>query len=101
MRDDELELVTDFYPLTTITVERAAADPGLGFVAIRLDSGDIAALATACRGVLDAHGRREVRIVASGDLDEWRIAAVLGVGAPADTFGVGTRLMTSADAPSL
>ncbi|MFI5167353.1 MAG: nicotinate phosphoribosyltransferase [Thermoanaerobaculales bacterium] len=86
---------------TIAAVERAAADPELGFVAIRLDSGDITALATACRRILDAQGRREVRIVASGDLDEWRIAAILGAGAPVDAFGVGTRLVTSADVPNL
>jgi len=93
-------LLVDTYD-TIAAVERAAADPELRFVAIRLDSGDLAALAAACRRILDEHGRDEVRIVASGDLDEWRIAEVLGAGAPVDAFGVGTRLVTSADAPTL
>jgi nicotinate phosphoribosyltransferase len=86
---------------TLAAVERAAADPELEFVGIRLDSGDLAALARACRRVLDGLGRREVRILASGDLDESRIAAILAAGAPVDGFGVGTRMVTSADAPAL
>lgn len=53
------------------------------------------------RGVLDAGGCGEIRIVASGDLDEYRIAALLAQGAPVDMFGVGTRVSTSADAPFL
>jgi len=93
-------LLVDTYD-TIAAVERAAADPELGFVGIRLDSGDVATLASTCRRLLDAHGRRDVRIVASGDLDEWRIAAILGAGAPVDAFGVGTRMVTSSDAPSL
>jgi nicotinate phosphoribosyltransferase len=86
---------------TLAAVERAAQDPELGFVAIRLDSGDIVALAKASRAVLDRHGRGDVRIVASGDLDETRIAEIVAAGAPVDSFGVGTRMVTSADAPSL
>ncbi len=82
-------------------VERAARDRELAFVAIRLDSGDIAELARRSRSILDEHGRREVGIVASGDLDEHRIAEILSTGAPVDSFGVGTRMVTSADAPSL
>jgi len=93
-------LLVDTYD-TIAAVERAAADPELRFVGIRLDNGDLAALAAECRRVLDEHGREKVRIVASGDLDEWRIAEVLGAGAPVDAFGVGTRLVTSADAPTL
>ncbi len=68
-------------------------------IAVRLDSGDLAALSRAVRDVLDAGGLREVRIFASGDLDEYRIAELLGAGAPIDAFGVGTQLGTSGDAP--
>ncbi len=82
-------------------VARAAADRDLRFVGIRLDSGDIVALAKTCRMVLDRLGRADVRIFASGDLDEDRIAAILAAGAPVDSFGVGTRMVTSADQPSL
>jgi nicotinate phosphoribosyltransferase len=50
---------------------------------------------------LDEIGWRDVRIFASGDLTEERIAALLANGAPIDSFGVGTALSTSSDCPSL
>jgi len=68
---------------------------------IRIDSGDLAALAVDCRRILDDGGYPDVEILVSGDLDEDRIVALLDRGAPIDSFGVGTRLGTSADAPYL
>ncbi len=82
-----------------VAAERAVGDPGVA--AIRLDSGDLVELARQSRRLLDAAGLAEVRIFASGDLDEYRIAEVLEAGAPVDAFGVGTQLGTSGDAPSL
>jgi nicotinate phosphoribosyltransferase len=70
-------------------------------VAIRLDSGDLAALAAASRRLLDEAGLAHVGIVASGALDEFEIERLLEAGAPIDAFGVGTRMGVSADAPSL
>jgi nicotinate phosphoribosyltransferase len=69
--------------------------------AVRLDSGDLGSLAVAVRDILDGAGFGDVRVFASGDLDEQRIAALVAAGAPIDAFGVGTRLGTSADAPYL
>jgi nicotinate phosphoribosyltransferase len=69
--------------------------------AIRLDSGDLAALATESRMVLDEAGLRHIKIFASGGLDEHSIAALLSQGAPIDGFGVGTQMGVSADAPGL
>jgi nicotinate phosphoribosyltransferase len=43
----------------------------------------------------------DVKIMASGDLDERRIAELIAAGAPIDAFGVGTELATSGDAPSM
>jgi nicotinate phosphoribosyltransferase len=86
---------------TLEAVERASRDPELRFVAIRLDSGDIVELSKASRAILDRYGRKDVRIVASGDLDETRIADFVAAGAPVDSFGVGTRMVTSEDAPTL
>jgi nicotinate phosphoribosyltransferase len=68
--------------------------------AIRLDSGDLAALARQARAMLDAAGLGDVRIFASGGLDEHEIAALVAAGAPIDAFGVGTRLAVSEDAPA-
>jgi nicotinate phosphoribosyltransferase len=71
---------------------------GLG---IRLDSGDLAALAREARALLDAAGMSHVRILASGGLDEYAIEELVSGGAPIDAFGVGTRVGVSADAPYL
>jgi len=60
--------------------------------AVRLDSGDLAADARYVREVLDRGGLHEVRIAASGDLDEFLITELLDAGAPIDSFGVGTSL---------
>jgi nicotinate phosphoribosyltransferase len=68
---------------------------------VRLDSGDLAALAREVRTILDTGGLRDARIFASGNLDEHEIARLLQAGAPMDGFGVGTLLDTSADAPYL
>lgn len=69
--------------------------------AVRLDSGDLAALSRTVRAVLDGAGLPEVQITASGGLDEYAIAALLAGGAPIDAFGVGTRMDASEDAPTL
>jgi nicotinate phosphoribosyltransferase len=69
--------------------------------AIRLDSGDLAALAHESRRILDAAGLERVGIFASGGLDEYRIAELLDRDAPIDGFGVGTRMGISSDAPAL
>ncbi|MCS7183035.1 MAG: nicotinate phosphoribosyltransferase [Thermoanaerobaculum sp.] len=92
-------LVDTFDPL--VAVERAARDPALQFLGVRLDSGDLATLAQEVREILNRHGRNQVKIIASGDLDEYRIEALRQAGAPIDAFGVGTRLVTSNDAPTL
>lgn len=69
--------------------------------AIRIDSGDLAALARAARKRLDAAGLHDIRIVVSGGLDEYRIEELVKDGAPVDAFGVGTAMGTSADAPGV
>ena len=74
---------------------------GLRFGGVRLDSGDLAALSKSVRRILDDGGLQDVTIFASGNLDEYRVAELLGAGAPIDGFGIGTSLVTSADAPSL
>jgi len=74
---------------------------GMRVEAVRLDSGDVGALARDVRAILDAGGCGDIRIVASGNMDEFEIARLLAGGAPIDVFGVGTQLDVSADAPSL
>ena len=79
---------------------RLAAE-GISIAAVRLDSGDLAALAKSVRRILDAGGLRQVKILASGGLSEDSIAALLAAGAPIDAFGIGTSLTTSSDVPML
>lgn len=66
---------------------------------VRLDSGDLAADARLCRAVLDEAGLTEARIRASGDLDEFKIAALVADGAPIDGYGVGTSIAVGAGDP--
>jgi nicotinate phosphoribosyltransferase len=72
-----------------------------GRLGIRLDSGDLATLAERSRKLLDEAGLRDVRIFASGSLDEFSMERLVRSGAPIDAFGVGTRMGVSADAPFL
>jgi nicotinate phosphoribosyltransferase len=74
---------------------------GLRPPAIRLDSGDFVELSREARRRLDQAGLTETRIFVSGDLDEFVIADLLAQGAKIDSFGVGTALATSKDAPTL
>jgi nicotinate phosphoribosyltransferase len=66
---------------------------------IRIDSGDLAVLARGARRLLNDAGFDEALIVASGDLEEHRIAELCREGAPIDLWGVGTDLGTSRDSP--
>jgi nicotinate phosphoribosyltransferase len=74
---------------------------GVTVEAVRLDSGNLGQLAREVRDILDAGGCSEVRIVASGNLDEYEIERLVARRAPIDAFGVGTRLDVSVDAPYL
>jgi nicotinate phosphoribosyltransferase len=84
-----------------VTVARELAARGHALAGVRLDSGDLLVLSRSVRRILDEAGLAGVRIVASGGLDEHDIAGLVAAGAPVDSFGVGTRLNVSADAPSL
>jgi nicotinate phosphoribosyltransferase len=96
---DRAALLIDTYD--TANAARAIAASGLRPSAVRIDSGSLGALAREVRGIFDAHGLEETRILLSGDLDEHRIHRLLADGAPVDGFGVGTALVTSEDAPAL
>lgn len=84
-----------------IEIARELRARGRSVRAVRLDSGDLGTLSRQVRRMLDDAGLPEIRIIASGGLDEYELAALVGAGAPIDAFGVGTRLGTSADAPTL
>jgi len=112
---DAFRAFTRHYPDTTLLVDTydtldgvrrviaLAHEMGSDFrvAAVRIDSGDLAALAKASRTLLDAAGLAGVRIFVSGGLDEHAIGALLAAGAPVDAFGVGTRMGVSEDVPAL
>jgi nicotinate phosphoribosyltransferase len=106
-RDSFAAQLTSLGPGTTLLVDtfnveeavRAAVDvagPSLG--AVRIDSGDLPALAVSVRALLDSLGATRTRIILTGDLDEYSIAG-LAV-APVDGYGVGTSLVTGSGAPT-
>lgn len=105
-RPQRLVLLLDTYDTeaaarTVVALARDLAGEGIRIDGVRLDSGDLAALSRKVRGILDEGGLDETRIIASGGLDEAGIADLLDGGAPIDSFGVGTSLGTSTDAPAL
>jgi nicotinate phosphoribosyltransferase len=85
----------------TLEGARRAAQTGRPLWGVRLDSGDLPALSRQVRTILDQAGLSDAKIMASGNLDEYRIRDLVNDGAPIDVFGVGTELATSADAPAL
>jgi nicotinate phosphoribosyltransferase len=85
----------------TVTGARRVAKLGKPLWGVRIDSGDFAALSRQVRGILDEASLHDAKIMASGDLDEYKIRELVTGGAPIDAFGVGTQLATSADAPAM
>ena len=105
-RPENLTLLIDTYDTEAAARKVVALAPrlkeaGIAIRAVRLDSGDLAALSRSVRRILDAGGLAGVSIFASGGLDEDSIAALVAAGAPIDGFGVGTSLTTSTDVPAL
>lgn len=103
---DKSTLLVDTYEVRKGIDNAVAAGlylKGKGYLlrGIRLDSGDIAYWSRKARRTLDARGLRKVGIVASGNLDEFKIKELLQKGALIDSFGVGTNMGASIDAPSL
>ena len=90
-------LLVDTYDLVT-GLEHAVTAAGAGLAAVRIDSGDLAEAARTARTRLDALGATSTQIVVSGDLDEWRIAALRD--APVDRMLVGTALVGGSGAPT-
>jgi nicotinate phosphoribosyltransferase len=96
---DSSSLLIDTYD--SLEGARKATLFGSALRSVRLDSGDIVDLSNKVRKILDEAGCEDVKIVASGNLNEYKIADLLSQGAPVDIFGVGTEMVVSQDAPSL
>lgn len=70
-------------------------------IGIRLDSGDLAYLTKQARKMLDEAGFADTIICASGDMDEYSVTSLKNQGAKINSWGIGTKLITSADMPAL
>lgn len=84
-----------------ITVFNEIKAKGHRPVGIRLDSGDLAYLSKVARKMLDEAGFSDAVVFASGDIDEYLLSSLKSQGAKIDVYGVGTKLITSEDTPSL
>jgi nicotinate phosphoribosyltransferase len=96
--DSTIFLIDTYDTLKGAQLAASLGGPSWG---VRLDSGDLLSLSREVRSILDSAGLQKAKIFATNDLDEYRIAELIGAGAPIDAFGVGTQLATSADAPAL
>jgi nicotinate phosphoribosyltransferase len=103
---DNAVLLIDTYDTVAAARTVARIAPGLAargvkIKGVRLDSGDLDRLSRDVRQILDAAGLADAVIFASGNLDEQRVRSLVTAGAPIDSFGIGTSLTTSSDAPAL
>jgi len=116
--DDEpaaFEAFAGLYPGTTLLVDTYDTLRGVERVielarrrgdafdvsAIRLDSGPLAELIPRARALLDEAGLTDIKIMASGGLDEHAMQELIDGGAPVDGFGIGTALVVSDDSPTV
>ncbi len=90
-------LLVDTYDVTA-GVANAVAAAGTGLGAVRIDSGELGVLARQVREQLDRLDATQTRIMVSGDLDEFAIAALRAE--PVDSYGVGTALVSGSGAPT-
>ena len=105
-RPQNLTLLIDTYDTEAaarkvVTLAPRLNELGIAVRAVRIDSGDLAALAKKVRDILDAGGLSDTGIFASGGIDEETLAGFARQSAPIDGIGIGTSLVTSSDAPAL
>ncbi|WP_433130034.1 nicotinate phosphoribosyltransferase [Micromonospora sp. CA-240977] len=90
-------LLVDTYDISQ-GIRNAIAVAGPELRAVRIDSGDLAVIAQQSRELLDSLGATETKIIVSGDLDEYSIAALAAE--PVDMYGAGTAVVTGSGAPT-
>lgn len=106
LNPDNISLLVDTYNVeegigNAIEVALELKAEGKRVRAIRIDSGDLAWLAKYARQKLDAAGLEDVGIMLTNDLDEYTIKSIIDEGAPVDIWGVGTKLASAYDQPTL
>jgi nicotinate phosphoribosyltransferase len=105
-RPEDVVLLIDTYDTArgarrAVEVAKQLRSSGVAVTGVRIDSGDLAVEARQVRAILDSLGAKDIRILVSGSVDEYAIAAMQAEGAPVDAYCLGTRLAVSQDAPSL
>jgi nicotinate phosphoribosyltransferase len=105
-RPDNVVLLIDTYDTArgakrAVELAQELRSNGVSVKGVRIDSGDLAVGACRVREILDSLGARDIRILVSGSIDEYAIAAMEAQQVPVDAYCVGTRLAVSQDAPSL
>jgi nicotinate phosphoribosyltransferase len=80
-------------------VAKEMAARGQRLQGVRIDSGDLSKLAIEVRKILDDAGLPDVQIIGSGGLDEYDLTQLSSAQIPYDSYGVGTKMGTSSDAP--
>ncbi len=103
---DHATLLLDTYDVlqgarNAVTVANEMEAHGKKLFGVRLDSGDLIQQSKTIRKMLDDAHLKYVKIIASNDLNEYKIAELLAANAPIDAFGVGTEMITSRDCPAL
>lgn len=106
MHPDNVVLLIDTYDVTraaqrVVDLAHRLRGEGIRVKGVRIDSGDLAQAASNVRGILDRGDCKDVRIFASGALDEYAIEALQAERAPIDVYCLGTHLTISEDAPAL
>ncbi|MGJ5039961.1 MULTISPECIES: nicotinate phosphoribosyltransferase [unclassified Bradyrhizobium] len=105
-RPENLVLLIDTYDTEAAARKVVMLAPrlkelGIAVSAVRLDSGDLSALAKKVRCILDSGGLKDTGIFVSGGIEEGTLIAFARDAAPIDGIGIGTGLVTSSDAPAL
>jgi len=105
-RPQSITLLIDTYDTEqgahqAVTAANALRSRGIDVKAVRIDSGNLLESVPVARRILDAAGHRDIKILCSGNLDEYKMQTLLAAATPVDGFGLGTQMNTSFDAPSL
>ena len=105
-QQDNIVFLIDTYDIqaavdTIIRLSPRLAEKQLKVKAVRIDSGDFGKICPIVRQKLDVAGLQDVGIFLSGNMDEYIIEALISTGIPVNGFGVGTKMITSSDAPYL
>ena len=103
---DNCVLLVDTYDtlegvINAIKIGKELKEKGKSLIGIRIDSGDLSYLSKKARKLLDKEDLQDVKIVASNDLDEFLITSLKYQKSKISVWGIGTKLITAYDNPSL